>query len=199
MKSQIKSIVVTSVISTIFAVGITTVLQNIGQPTAVEQNIASYYANSAATLKSPHSLRREMNRGYHDFVVVDTRAKSDYENGHITGAVNIDSDQDVASVIHDFRELSQNSDKPILIYCYSASCMNGRKVGNVLAQNGIFVHELTIGYNEWEFYPASWNYPEEHGTYKIENYITRGTEPGEPKTDLEALSEGCGVEGELSC
>jgi len=115
MKSQMKPIVITSIISTVFAVGITTALQNLGRPTVAEQNIASYYANSAATLKSPHSLRREMNRGYHDFVVVDTRAQSDYENGHITGAINIDSDQSIEGVIAGFQQVQASSDKPILI------------------------------------------------------------------------------------
>jgi len=199
MKQQAKTIIITSLISTIFAVLITTALQQTEQPTKNQSQIAAYYANSVATLKSPHSLRKEMNRGYHDYTVVDTRALEDYENGHISGAINIDSEQSVEEVIDAFKQIQESSDKPILIYCYSASCMNGRKVGNVLAKNGVYVHELTIGYNEWEFFPDSWNYPLEAGTYDIKNYITRGSEPGEPITDLEALSEGCGVEGELSC
>ena len=199
MKQQVTTILVTSLISTFFAVLITTTLQQMGQPSEQEKQISAYYANSTATLKSPHSLRKEMNRGYHDYIVVDTRAVEDYENGHITGAINIDSEQSVDEVVTAFKQIQETSDKPILIYCYSASCMNGRKVGNALAKNGIFVHELTVGYNEWEFIPDSWNYPLESGTYDIKNYITRGSEPGEPIVDLKALSEGCGVEGELSC
>lgn len=199
MKSQTTTIITSCIISVALTLGILFTIHHMGQPTVEEKQIASYYANSVATLKSPHSLRREMDRGYHDFVVVDTRAQSDYENGHITGAINIDSDQDIDLVVQAFQEIVKSTDKPILIYCYSASCMNGRKVGNLLAQNGIYVHELTIGYNEWEFHPETWNYPQEAGTYDIDDYISRGSAPGEPITNLESLSDGCGVEGELSC
>jgi len=199
MKFKTKNIIIGIFIGILATLLISHMFRTNLTQTQSQRQIADYYANSVATLKSPHSLRKEMNRGYHDYIVVDTRAQSDYENGHITGALNIDSEQSVEEVVDAFTELSVSSDKQIVIYCYSASCMNGRKVGNVLAQNGIFVKELTIGYNEWEFFPDSWNYPDEKGTYDIEDYITRGTNPGTPIVNLEALSSGCGVEGELSC
>jgi len=197
MKSSQKHVYMI-VIVILFAV-IGYLLGSSAQSSPEESKIAAYYANSVATLVSPHSIRRSMDRGFHDYIVVDTRAASDYENGHISGALNIDSEQSVDEVVTAFREIERDAKKPILIYCYSASCMNGRKVGHKLAQSGIYVHEMTIGYNEWEFFPDTWNYPQEAGTYDIENYITRGTEPGEPEQNLQGLLHGCGIEGELSC
>ena len=164
-----------------------------------EQQMQSYYKNSVATLQSPHGYREQMHKGYTDYILVDTRAKQDYINGHITGAINIDSGQSVEEVVSQFTALDEKYEKPILIYCYSASCMNGRKMGALLSEHGIYVHELTIGYNEWEFYPETWNYPEDWEDLDIEEYITRGEEPGELEPNLEKLLEGCSIEGELSC
>ena len=163
------------------------------------QNIKSYYQNSVATLQSPHGYREQMHKGYTDYTLVDTRAQEDYIKGHITGAVNIDSSQSVDQVVEQFSALDQAYKKPILIYCYSASCMNGRKIGALLARHGIYVHELTIGYNEWEFYPETWNYPDEWEDLDIEDYITRGEEPGILEPNLDKLLEGCSITGELSC
>jgi len=164
-----------------------------------DQQKKSYYQNSVSTLQSPHGYREQMHKGYTDYVLVDTRAKQDYINGHITGAFNIDSSQSIDQVVEQFSALDQKYEKPILIYCYSASCMNGRKIGALLAEHGIYVHELTIGYNEWEFYPEVWNYPEDWENLNIEDYITRGKEPGELTPNLEQLLDGCSIEGELFC
>jgi len=148
---------------------------------------------------SPHGLRKSMNRGYIDYILVDTRAKEDYERGHITGAINIDSEAGSEGVLSQFKELRDSSDKDILIYCYSASCMNGRKVGALLAKSSIYVKELTVGYNEWEFSPEIWNYPAEIATLNIEDYITRGEGVGGIIRNDEALLKGCSIDNELGC
>ena len=160
-----------------------------------EQELAAYYADSVAALVSPHSIRERMTKGDDSFILVDTRAKTDYEREHVVGAINIDSGQPVEDVIAMFGSLPEN--KQIIIYCYSSSCMNGRKVGNLLAENGIYVQELTIGWYEWRYDWQSWNYETEWEEHFVEDYVVSGSEPGELSEDIKRVAP-C-VEGELSC
>lgn len=158
--------------------------------------MAMYYASEVATLVSPHNIRERMTHGKDDFVLVDVRAESDYEREHIVGAVNIDTSQSLEGVLEAFKALP--TDKEIIIYCYSSACMNGRKAGNFLAENNIFVKELTIGWNEWRYDWEMWNYDTEWDTHKVEDYVVSGSEPGILNPELELLSP-CPIDGELSC
>lgn len=164
-----------------------------------EAKIAAYYANSAATLVSPHNIRERMSHSKEDFILVDTRAEEDYLREHIVTAISIDTGRDLDIVLADFEKLiAENPDKEIIIYCYSAACMNGRKAGNFLAENGVYVKEMTIGWNEWRYGWEMWNYDTEWDTYKVENFVTSGEEPGEVPNAAKSIKP-CGVEGELSC
>lgn len=161
--------------------------------------ITAYYANSAATLVSPHNLRERMSHDKSNYVLVDVRAEEDYLREHIVTAVNIDTGRDLDLVLEEFQTLiAENPDKEIIIYCYSAACMNGRKAGNFLAENGVFVKEMTIGWNEWRYGWEMWNYETEWATYKVSDFVNAGTEPGEVPASAKSIKP-CGVEGELSC
>lgn len=157
---------------------------------------AQYYATEVATLVSPHSVRERMSHGDDSFVLIDTRAQADYEREHVAGAVNIDTSQSLDVVLAAFKALPEN--KQVIIYCYSAACMNGRKAGNFLADNGVYVQEMTIGWNEWRYGWKTWNYDTEWDTYKVEDYIVSGTEPGEVHTQG-GIPAPCPIGGSLGC
>jgi len=137
-----------------------------------------------------------MSNGEDGFILVDIRTKEDYEREHIVGAINIDTSQDLDVILAAFEALPDNQE--IIIYCYSASCMNGRKAGNFLAENGVYVKELTIGWNEWRYGWQMWNYDTEWETYKVEDYVVSGSEPGELPSSV-GLPMPCPVGGSLSC
>lgn len=163
------------------------------------EKIAAYYANSAATLVSPHNIRERMSHHKEDYVLVDVRAEEDYLREHVVTAINIDTGRDLDVVLREFKTvIAENPDKEIIIYCYSAACMNGRKAGDFLAQNGVFVKEMTIGWNEWRYGWEMWNYETEWATYKVEDFTATGSEPGEVPASAKSIKP-CGVEGELSC
>jgi rhodanese-related sulfurtransferase len=153
-----------------------------------------------ATLVSPHSIRERISYGRNDeFVLVDVRAAEDYEREHIITAVNIDTGRELDVVLADFEALqAEHPDKDIIIYCYSASCMNGRKAGDFLAQNGVFVKEMTIGWNEWRYDWESWNYDTEWERYDPSDYVVSGPEPGTLPADAVPIAP-CPIDGELSC
>lgn len=164
-----------------------------------EDKIAAYYANSAATLVSPHNIRERMSHAKSDFVLVDVRASEDYEREHVVTAVNIDTGRDLDTVLADFKQvIEENPGKEIIIYCYSAACMNGRKAGNFLADNDVFVKEMTIGWNEWRYGWEMWNYDTEWEEVKVEDFVVSGNEPG-VVPDYAISIEPCSIEGELSC
>jgi len=152
-----------------------------------------YYKAASATLQSPHGLRLKLDRGDQSFVLVDVRRQDFYETGHIITAINITTDRDAEEVYQDFVRLQEeNPNKDIIIYCYSTSCLNGRKLGRFLAQKDLFVKELSIGFNEWQQSHQIWNYPGE--VYDINDYIVTGSEPGEYTPKSTNVNISCGSE-----
>ncbi|MFT5832175.1 MAG: rhodanese-related sulfurtransferase [Candidatus Paceibacteria bacterium] len=171
-----------------------------GQSTSTEQDkIAAYYSNSAATLVSPHNIRERMSHGKDTYVLVDVRAEEDYLREHIVTAINIDTGRELDVVLLEFKQLiEENPNKEIIIYCYSAACMNGRKAGNFLADNGVYVKEMTIGWNEWRYGWEMWNYDTEWADVQVEDFVVSGSEPGTVPESAISI-QPCSIEGELSC
>ncbi len=164
--------------------------------------IAEFYRIENAVHVSPHGLRKLMDKGDENFVLVDLRSAVEYEKSHIVGAVNIpaysDPDtsayQDKERITQAFRELPKGKD--VIVYCYSTACMTGRKIGAMLSEQGIYVKHLGIGWNEWRYHWTLWNHEHEWEKTKAEDYVISGKEPGS-KTPSE-LPSPCGT-GEFSC
>lgn len=167
-----------------------------------EDLIREYYEVENAVKVSPHGLRKLMDKGDQSFVLVDLRSPQEYEKEHVVGAVNIAAYTDPNTtayhekdrILSQFRALPQ--DKDIIVYCYSTPCMTGRKIGLMLAENGLFVKHLGIGWNEWRYEWRLWNHEPEWEKTKPEDYVVSGKEPGEPKKF--ELPSPCG-EGPFSC
>jgi rhodanese-related sulfurtransferase len=179
--------------------------------------IRDYYYTETATLVSPHHLRKEiMNGDSYKYNLVDLRLISEYEEEHIITAINIPVQlsineklalnytdvSDEQRVVEAFRAL-ENNGKETVMYCYSSACMTGRNVGRLLAENGIYVKELAVGWNDWRYDWNAWNYPSEWADVEVLDYIASGSEPG--KFDVNAFnfdgknSTTCAIENSLSC
>ncbi len=170
--------------------------------------IKDFYETENAVHVSPHSLRGKMDKGDLSYVLVDLRSQEEYEKEHVVGAINIpayttpnisikiETDKDAAKGIIDaFRTLPKN--KEIITYCYSMPCMTGRKIGKLLAENGIYVKTLNIGWNEWRYFWTLWNHEGEWNSTDVADYVVSGSEPGEPKLKIE--SGGTCSKGEFGC
>jgi hypothetical protein len=171
-----------------------------------EELIEEFYEVETAVLVSPHGLRKSMDKGDESFILVDVRSEEEYIEEHIIGAINIPAYKDrdnsdygaVERITNSFRELiEENPDKDIIVYCYSIPCMTGRKVGNILAENDMYVKELGVGWNEWRYFWTLWNHPHEWEKTKVEDYVSSGIEPGKPKINFN--STVCPIEGSLGC
>lgn len=130
------------------------ILNNEEGITSENEKIASFYAHEVATKISPHGLRKKMAEGNTPFILVDVRSEEEYIDEHIIGAINIPAyidkenskHTDKERIILDFTKLKkENPYKDIIIYCYSYTCMTGKKIGHLLATNNIFVQELGVG------------------------------------------------------
>lgn len=207
MNQSIKIIVISAVIGAVVGSGATFTLQSFQKPKTPSNDelIKEFYLVENAAHVSPHGLRRHMDKGDSNFIVVDLRSPQEYEREHIIGAISIPAYTDPNTsayeekdrIVRQFQELiNANPEKEIITYCYSIPCMTGRKVGEMLAKKGIYVKTLGIGWNEWRHFWTLWNHEHEWKTTKPEDYIWKGKEPGVP-VQREAPSP-CG-EGEFAC
>jgi len=171
--------------------------------------IKNFYLMEAAVLVSPHHLRKAMMKGESDFTLVDLRSAEEYGNAHIRGAINIPAYSspdksaygDIERIVGAFRELPQDQD--IIVYCYSEPCMTGRKVGKLLAENGIFVRHLGIGWNEWRHHWTAWNHEHEWSETQVEDYISYGPSADAGMSSGSASRKGrlnaCSADAEFGC
>ena len=113
--------------------------------------IKDFYSTENAVQVSPHSIRKAIDKDGGNFILVDLRSQEEYEKEHIVGAVSIPAYKtpdesaytDVERIVNSFKELkTDNPDKDIIVYCYSMPCMTGRKIGQMLAEQNIYVKHL---------------------------------------------------------
>ncbi len=164
--------------------------------------IKNFYLTENAVHISPHSLRKKIDKGTCDYILVDLRSKEEYDREHIVGAINIaaykdpdTSDYDAGRIVAEFRRLMKGKD--IIVYCYSMPCMTGRKIGKMLSEHGIYVKHLGVGWNEWRYGWNLWNHEHEWSTTKVQDYTVIGATPGIPGT--KGNTSGCSVEGKNGC
>lgn len=167
-----------------------------------DELIAEFYDVETATHVSPHGLRKHI--ADDEFVIVDLRSQEEYEAAHVIGAYSIPAyaspDKsaygDVERITNGFLELREEfPGKDIVVYCYSGPCMTGRKIGKMLADQGIYVMHLGIGWQEWRYYWNLWNHD---GETKVNpsDYIWSGPERG---VFVGEGGEACPIGGEFGC
>ncbi|MBT3720522.1 hypothetical protein HN789_01360 [archaeon] len=202
MKKNIKTIIMIAIIVGALSGAVTTLLIN-NIKTSDSRLFEDYYATETKIHVSPHHIRKAMDKGESDFIIVDLRSAEEYEKEHIIGAINIPAYKtpdksaysDVERIVNSFSKLPQNKD--IIVYCYSIPCMTGRKIGNMLAEHDIYVQQLGIGWNEWRYYWNLWNHEHEWELTNVEDYIYSGSEPGIPIINVN--SEVCDIKGDFGC
>jgi len=192
------------VVLSIVASALTTYAVTNLQKPSQEELISEFYAVENAVHVSPHGIRTAIMKNHLNVTLVDLRSQEEYEREHIIGAINIpaykDPDTsaygDVERIVKSFRDLGTEQD--IVVYCYSMPCMTGRKIGKILADEGVYVKHLGIGWNEWRHFWQLWNHEHEWDITKVEDFIAIGKEPGRFESDVE-YKEACPIGGDLGC
>lgn len=114
-------------------------------PPAASTDAQTHYARKLACETDCADVYADLQNGYHDFVLVDTRSADDYARSHIPGAVNVP----VASMTE--RRMETYADDTLfVVYCWGPGCNGSTKAALQLARMGYAVKEMIGGIEYWE-------------------------------------------------
>jgi len=113
-------------------------------PRVTPAQLSKYFAAKLAAELGPHNVKRLLDAGARDIVLLDVRTAQGYREGHLPGAVNIPFEELAARL----KELSK--DKEIISYCWNVTCILCTKAAYVLASKGFRAREMTGGIEEWK-------------------------------------------------
>jgi rhodanese-related sulfurtransferase len=118
-----------------------------GRPPKIIQTspakLTQYFEAKLAAELGPHNVKRLIDLGGRDFVLLDVRTAQGYREGHLPGAINIP-----------FEELPKRmpqlpKSKEIISYCWNVTCLLCTKASYVLASRGYKAREMIGGIASW--------------------------------------------------
>ncbi len=122
------------------------------------QHITKYATHEIAELEKIMNRQREENKslnavnldeletmiGNENVLLLDVRPTTEFEFGHITGAVSLPMNE-LLCCLKDF-----SKEKEIVAYCRGPFCVLADEAVKVLSENGYNVRRLDEGYPEWK-------------------------------------------------
>ena len=105
------------------------------------EEAANYFSKKLAFTLGPVELKELSEEK--TIKIIDVRLESDYQVGHIPGAISIPYEQ----MADKMKEL--NKDDLHVVYCYNNFCHLGARAAYLLAQNNYPVMELNGGFKTW--------------------------------------------------
>ena len=111
---------------------------------ATPAQLKRYFAAKLAAELGPHNVKRLIDAGSRDFVILDVRTAQGFRDGHIPGAVNIPFEELPARL----QALSKQQE--ILCYCWDVTCTLSTKAAYVLASKGLHAREIVGGFEAWQ-------------------------------------------------
>ena len=113
-------------------------------PRITPAQLAKYFQGKLAAELGPHNVKRLLDSGANDCVILDVRTREGYNEGHLPGAMNIPFEELPARM----RELPKKKD--IIAYCWDVTCILCTKAAYVLATKGYRAKEMLGGIAEWK-------------------------------------------------
>ena len=101
-----------------------------------------FFQKKMAFTTGPVELNEQI-ENHADLVIVDVRAREDFEDGHIPGALSLPREKWNAPE-------GLSMEKPNVLYCYSHVCHLGAAAAVQLAGFGYSVIEMDVGFKAWE-------------------------------------------------
>lgn len=84
-----------------------------------------------------------------DYQVVDARTVTEFQSGHIPGAINLPVSNALRQRRNGQALLSGSRSRPVLVYCDGENCNASAQVGRWLQEQGYTVQVLAGGYPSW--------------------------------------------------
>ena len=106
--------------------------------------LAKYFEAKLAAELGPHNVKRLLESGARDLVLLDVRTREGYGEAHLPGAINIPFDE----LPMRMKELPKG--KEIIAYCWDVTCILCTKAAYVLAKAGYRAKEMLGGIAEWQ-------------------------------------------------
>jgi len=111
---------------------------------ATPAQLKRYFEAKLAAELGPHNVKRLLESGGRDVVLLDVRSREGYEAGHLPQAIHIPFEELPARA----RELPK--DKEIIAYCWDVTCLLCTKAAYVLATRGYRAKEMIGGIDAWQ-------------------------------------------------
>lgn len=108
------------------------------------QQAREFFAQRLNFVTGPFELDGRIKRG-EAMTLVDVRLPSDFNAGHIPGAINLPNGK-----WHTLAGVAK--DKPAVIYCYNQTCKLATAAAIEFASQGIAVVEMEGGFDTWQKY-----------------------------------------------
>ena len=105
--------------------------------------LKQYFEAKLAAELGPHNVKRLIDLGGRDFVLLDVRTAQGYREGHLPGAINIPFEE----LPKRMTELPKS--KEIISYCWNVTCLLCTKASYVLASRGYKAREMIGGIASW--------------------------------------------------
>ena len=119
-------------------------LRDLGMERIAEiDRILKQFREPKRTLESVTSEQLAERMKNREVIVIDVRPKSEYESGHIEGALNLP----VEELKHELKNLSRESE--IVAYCRGPFCVFADEAVDLLIREGFKAKRLEEGYPDW--------------------------------------------------
>jgi rhodanese-related sulfurtransferase len=116
----------------------------LGTPAAPPDVAARHFRDKLSLETDPSDVHADMVAGHGGFVVVDTRTRVAYREGHVPGAISLPHQEiDAANV-----EGISRSDV-VVVYCWGPHCNGAAQGAARLAELGYRVKEMIGGIDGW--------------------------------------------------
>ncbi|MFF2814601.1 rhodanese-like domain-containing protein [Kitasatospora cineracea] len=113
-------------------------------PAAAPAEAAAHYAARLAFEADVSDVHADLASGVPGIVVVDTRSKAAWDQGHIPGAVHLPTGQ-----IADLAPESIDPALTVVTYCWGPGCNGATRAALAFARLGYRVKEMLGGFEYW--------------------------------------------------
>ena len=114
-------------------------------PAKADARAERFFADKLRNETDPADVFADIHNDVADFVLLDVRSRSDYDEKHLPGAINLPH-----SLISEKRMSAFPADSLFVVYCWGPGCNGSTKAALKLSQLGWPVKEMIGGIEYWE-------------------------------------------------